>query len=746
MAKEKTKTKISDKVVNFIIGKGELIEIVFGVAIALSLICIPFVKVNYDFSKYLPTTTESRQGIEIAKKEFGFPGTARVMIEGVTLYQAKMFKDRFEAVDGVDTISWADTPEDITKLTDVYQSSKFINMNNIKDYYKDGYTVMDIAFDEDDYSLRTSAAIDKIKEIVGEKGRFAGAAVQTKSYSESINKEASSAMVYMVLIIALILTITTTAWFEPVLFLLVMGIAIVINMGTNIILGEISFFTFSLASVLQLAVAMDYSIFLLHTFTAEKEAGAEPSKAIAIAIRRSSYSILACGFATIIGFLALTLMEFSIGLDLGIVLAKGIFISMLTVLLLMPSLIVRWSKLIEKTAHRPFLPSFDKAGQWIVKMRYVVLIISIVIALPSFVAKDMNSFLFGNAAVGAGEGTKAYEDDKAISSRFGSSNIVLAVVPNTSIVKERQLSASLEKLDYVNKVASMPKFLPAVIPENILPESITSRFHSKNYARMIVFMNTDSESDYAFKCSDEIKSIVNKYYPKDSYVTGTTPFTQDTKTTILSDNTYVDMLSLLGVAIVAMIAFRSILIPVLLLIPIEIAIFVNMAIPYLMGDKLVFMGYLIVGCIQLAATVDYSILMSNHYLESRSRMDKKEAILETITATAPPILTSGMILGSAGYVLSFTSSISAIAGMGQLIGRGTFLSMLLVVVLLPALLHTFDKQIYSHMKRIQRLKEKGNEKLYLVRQKASNVVDLGLHRNTKTAERAVGLGREDQDL
>jgi predicted RND superfamily exporter protein len=716
MANETSKDKNPSKLIDFIINKGKLIEVIFGITIILSVICFPLVEVNYDFSEYLPSDTPSKQGINLIKKEFGFPGTARIMVENVSLYQAKIIKDKIESVDGVDTVSWLDMPEDLTKLTDVYQSSDFINEDNIKDYYKDGCTVMDITFDEDNYGQRTSSAIDDIKKIAGDKGKYCGAAIQAKSYNENISKEAMSAMIVSVIVVALILMVTTTSWIEPLLFLLVIGIAIIINMGTNIVIGKVSFLTSSMASVLQLAVAMDYSIFLLHSFTSERNAGAEPAQAIANAIQRSFYSISACGFATIFGFLALMLMKFSIGFDLGFVLAKGIFISMLTVLFLMPSLIIRFSKLIEKTAHRPFLPSLDKASQWVYKLRYVVLIIALAIALPSYVAKGMNGFLYGNAAAGAGEGTKAYADEQAITDRFGNSNVILVAVPNVSIVKERILSDKLEDLSFVSKVVSLPKYMPEGMPESILPNSITGKFHTEKYARIIVFMNTQSESDYAFKCSEQITSIVKKTYPNDSYLTGMTSFTQDTKKTVTEDYEFVDMLSLLAVALVAAVAFSSILLSVLLLIPIEIAIFVNFALPYLTGQKLVFIGFLIVSCIQLAATVDYSILMTNNFLEIRSRFGKKEAIIETILESAPPILTSGSILASGGFALYAISTNVSIGSMGLLIGRGALLSMFLVVLLLPSLYYIFDKPIVSHMKRLKKLRAIRDEKILVIKQ------------------------------
>ncbi len=695
----------SHSVVDLIINRRKQIEIVFIVLVVVSVFFNSFVSINYDLTKYLPETTPAKQGISVMKKEFGYPGTARVMIDNVSLYQAKAYKDKIEAVDGVDMVMWTDT------ATDVYQADQFIRYKDIEDYYKDGYSVMDITFDESDTSTRTSQAIDRITEITGDKGHFVGAAVQNKSLSENLKKEMARATVICVAMIILFLCLTTTSWFEPILFLLIMGIAIIINQGTNIFLGEVSFLTSSVSSVLQLAVAMDYSIFLIHSFTAEREKGLDLTTAIANAIRHSAKSILACGVATFFGFIALALMKFSIGFDMGIVLAKGILISVLTVLFLMPSLIIRWSGLIEKTAHRPFLPPFDKFARGVFKSRYAVLAVVLIVAAPAYIGKGMTDFVYGSQAVGASEGTKVYEDEQAINAKFGRSNMLLAIVPNTSVVKERELSQKLEDLSYTKSVTSLANTLPEGIPESILPRSVTGKLHTDKYSRILIYIKTKDESKLAFQCSDEIQSIVKKYYPQGAYVVGTTPFTQDIKTTITSDYDFVDMLSLLSVALVVMITFRSLLIPVLILIPIEVAIFINMLFPYLVGNQLIFMGYIIVSCIQLGATVDYAILMTNNYLESREHLDSKGATIEAVAMTTPPLLTSATILAGVGYILYFTSSISAIADIGHLIGRGALFSLALVVFALPALLYFFDKPIARHTQRMRDLREKARERL-----------------------------------
>lgn len=692
-------------VVNFIICRRRWIEIFFAVLTAASAFCYFFVGVNYDLTKYLPASATSQQGLRVMKQEFGYPGTARVMIDDVTYDQAKSYKDRIESVQNVNSVVWCDS------VNPAYQANSFNRANDIKDYYKDGHSVMDIVFTYGDTTQQTSAALDQIQAIVGSKGHITGPSIVQKSLNENLNREIANATVMVIGIIFVILLLTTTSWFLPVLFLLVMGISIVINMGSNIFLGQVSFITSSVAAVLQLAVAMDYSIFLISAFTAERKEGHDLTTSVANAIRRSAKSILACGFATFFGFIALALMKFSIGFDLGICLAKGIACSVFTVLFLMPSLILRWADIIEKTSHRPFVPPMHAFARGSFKMRYVSLALALLVAVPAFVGKGMNNFTFGESALGAGEGTKVNADEQAIDKVFGRSNLLLALVPNTSLATEKQLSDTLKDLSYVKSVTSYANTVPEGIPESILPENLTTQLHTKNYARILIYTATKDESAAAFQDADAIQAIVKKYYPANAYVIGTTTFTQDIKDTITSDYDAVDALSILTVALVILLSFRSLLMPVLVLIPIEIAVFINMTFPYLVGDKLMFIGYMVVSCIQLGATVDYAILLTNNFMDYRSRLDRKEATIEAIANTTEPLLTSATILTLAGYTLYKTSTIGAIADIGHLIGRGTILSLLLVVTVLPALLYIFDKPIQNHMARLQRAKEKAKARL-----------------------------------
>lgn len=672
-------------IIDQIVKRGKWIEKFFAVVVIISAICACFVHVNYDLSEYLPDWAPAKKGLNIMEEEFGYPGTARVMVGPVTLYEAKAYKDQIADLDGVDMVMWADT------TTDIYRANIFINYDDIQDYYKDNYAVMDIIFKEGDSSNLTKSAISQMQKLTGDKGYFMGSAVQNKSLNETLTREISIAMAMGVVMIALVLCVTTTSWFEPFLFLMIMGIAIIINMGTNLILGTVSFITFSVASILQLAVAMDYSVFLLDSFTKEREKGDDPVKAITNALHKSLPSILASGATTIIGFLVLMLMRFSIGRDLGFVLAKGIVISLATVLLLMPSLLLRWGDRIKKTEHRSFMPSFHGLGRLVHKVRFGVLAAVALLIVPAFVAQNMNAFTFGNGALGSSPGTRVFEDEQQINSRFGKSNLILAVVPNTNLVTEKNLTDALEDLNYVRSATSLAGTLPEGIPEKMIPRSLTSLLHTKNYSRIMIYVKSSDESDFAFQCSDEISNLVNQYYPEGAYVTGVIPSTQNIRSIITQDYNFVNVLSILGVGLVVMLTFRSLIVPIIVLIPIEVAVFFNMAIPYFTGENILYLGYIIVSCLQLGATVDYSILMTNNYMDTKKKYpEKARAIRHTVSKSALSILTSGTILTIVGYGLYLVSSVSAIAGLGHLIGRGALISVLMVLFLLPVLLTLAD--------------------------------------------------------
>lgn len=689
-----------DRLISFIVKRRNVIEKFFIVMVIFSVIASTMVGVNYDLTKYLPTWSPTKQGIDIMEQEFGYPGTARAMVKDVSIYEAKLYKDKIEAIDGVDSVSWADT------TANIYTSQAFLESEDIDDYYKDGCAVYDVIFDDGDSDPASYAAIDEIRNMLGENCSISGPTVENKTVSENMAHEMPRILTIGVIFIICILMLTTNSWFEPVLFMVTMGVAVIINTGTNVIFGTISFISSNAAALLQIAVAMDYSIFLLHTFTAEKKKGIETEQAMENALRIAMKSIVSSAFTTIIGFVALALMQFTIGFDIGMVLAKGILCSMLSVLLLMPALILRWQGIIEKTQHKPFIPPLDKFAKGVFKSRYVVAILVILIIIPCYVAQGMTHFMFGTSVVGCAEGTPTWLEKKAIDDVFGESNTIVVIVPNKGNVIEKQLADELEDMSYIRNVTALSSTLPQGIPESFLPVSLVEQLHTEKYSRMLVNVRSDTETEAAFQFDDNIKAMVQKYYPEESYYIGKTPVAKDIKGIILKDNKEVNMISILGVALVVFMAFGSLAMTLVVLIPIEVAIYVNMAIPYIYGEKLAFLGFLMVSSMQLGATVDYSILLTNNYFAIRqNEPDKKKAAIETISHSTLSIMTSGLVLTIVGYGLNFMSSVPTVVDLGHLIGRGGLFSMVFVLTLLPLLLNIFDDMITRGRKRTKKIKE-----------------------------------------
>ena len=387
------------KLAHMIVHKRKLISTLFILAVIVCTLLFPMVGINYDMTTYLKDTMPSKKALDVVEQEFSMQGMARLMIDDISITQAKDIKNRIEKVDGVDMVLWLDSD-----VSDIYAPTSMINQEDIKDYYQDGSVLFDITFVEGDASAKTHKALDEIKKLAGPKSYMGGSAVENKGVQDTLMKEVAIAMCIAIPIVFIILILTTTSFFEPVLFLLITGMGILINLGSNIMFGEVSFFTFSVAAILQLAISMDYSIFLLHTFTHERESGIDDEEvAMENAITKSIVSILSSGLTTIVGFVALALMQFEIGKDMGLVLAKGIVISLFCVIFFMPSMILKYSAKIEKMRHKPFIRLSNQFGETIYRMRLVLIPIILILVIPCFVGQNMNSFLYGNDALGSSE-------------------------------------------------------------------------------------------------------------------------------------------------------------------------------------------------------------------------------------------------------------------------------------------------------------------------------------------------------
>ncbi|MBO6308023.1 MAG: MMPL family transporter [Oribacterium sp.] len=687
---------------DFIVDHNKKIRNIIMVMVVVFACCYPFVAVNYDLTKYLPDSVESKSAINKMRDIFGYPGTGRLMLKDVSIYEAKQYKNQIEKVDGVDQVVWCDM------TTQIYGSSEFIDYDKIDDYYKNGNAVMDITFKEGDTSKRTHKAIDEIESIIGDRGYLVGMSPTNKFTEESVKSALAEIMVIVVVLLFLILLFTTTSWFEPVLFLTVIGCAIAINKGTNIFLGEISYITNNICDILQLATSMDYSVFLLHAYEREREKGLDKESALKLGLMSTITTILASSLTTFFGFIVLVFMRFSIGWDMGIVMSKGIICSLLMVIFLMPSLILSWSDKIEKMKHKSFFPDFHKFSVLVNRVSPFILLASLTVAGPIYFAQSMNNFMYGPDATGAGPGTSMYEHSQEIDREFGRSNLIVAIFPDTDRIKEKALCDELDELDYVKKVMGMGAYLPEGTPESFLPKSVTELFHKEGYARLLIYIKTRPESPTAFKCSDEISGIIKKYYPEEAYITGNTPTTKDMENVLVPDYNLVNALAMISIFLVVAISFKSVVLPFVAMVPIMMAIYLNMSFPYFAGDELIFIAYAVVSCVQLGSTIDYAISSTENYIQCRQKgLEKKEASVRMTELSFPSILTSGLILVVCGYAISIISDIPAIGQVGHLVGRGAIFSVIFVTSLMPFLFRLSDRLITGTFKsRHERRKEK----------------------------------------
>ena len=655
----------------------KLVIAVFLVAAVLSAVLILGVSVNYDLTDYLPEDSESTIALDLMYEEFGsgVPNT-RVMVRNLTLTGAAEMKTKLAAASGVSGVMWLDDVEDMSTPVELMDPA------TVEQYWHDGTALYQVTIDEG----RESEAVAAIYEITGTDGAVSGNAASTASMQNLVVSEVLGAASILVPIIIIILLITTTSWISPVLFLLTIGVAVLINMGTNVIFGEISFVTQSVSPILQLAVSLDYAIFLLNSFGRHREEAGDSTEAMRLAVRESFSSIAASAATTLFGFMALMFMCFGIGSDLGLNLMKGIVLSYVSVMVFLPALALASVKLLDKTAHKPLIHTGKRLGRALVKVRIPALILVLIAVVPCYLAQTRADFLYGNGAPDTR--TDYGRDTVAINEEFGESNALVLLVPRGDPGAEAQLAAELDDIDHVTSVLSYAGTVGAV-PEGFLDSSIVSQFYSDNYCRIIMYTDTSEEGDEAFAVVEQVRAAADEYYDE-SWLCGQSANLYDMREVVTSDSTLVNWIAIAFIYLTLLVTFKSVTLPFILLFVIESAIWINLAVPYFADQPLVYIGFLVINTVQLGATIDYAILMTNGYTANRRTMGRREAVIATLNTNFESVLTSGLILTAAGLCLGFVSSLQVVAELGILLARGTVLSMAMVVLALPALLILFD--------------------------------------------------------
>lgn len=656
--------------------------------IILSIVCFflnNLVLVNYDINDYLPEDSHSTVSLSMLVQEFpgGIPN-CRVMVHNVTIPEALEYKSRLLAVEGVLDVTWLDS------VTDITVPLATLDTATMETYYKDNTALFSLTIDED-FCI---PAIEAIRAIVGAENAISGTAATTAVATSSTVDEIPLIAIISVLFALITLTITTTSWVEPLVILAGIGVSVVINGGTNLIFGEISFVTNSAGSVLQLAVSLDYSVFLIHRFAECRQKTDNLEEAMVSALCKSTTSILSSALTTIIGFLALVLMQFGIGPNLGLALAKGVAISLLSVFLFTPALVLTTCKLIDRTRHRPFVPSFLGVGKFIRRVTLPFVIVFAIILAPVYLASNANEYYYGSSQI-FGPDTQYGADSAAIEETFGISDTYVLLVPKGDTAIQTALSNAIHEIPGVTGIISFVDLAGAEVPQAYLDEATLSLLESENYARMVITVSVPTEGESTFRLVEKIRDIAGSFYPNAFYLAGAGISIYDLRDTITGDMLKVNLLAIGAIFLILLLTMRSVLLPTILVLGIEAAIWVNLAIPYFSGEPIFYIAYLIISSIQLGATVDYAILMTDRYRENRSTLNKESALVQTIADTSVSILTSGSAMTVVGLMMRYISTNGILSQLGLFIGRGTLLSLIIVFFVLPGLLFLFDKYAVS---------------------------------------------------
>ncbi len=673
---------LMDRFCNSILRRHRLVIILFAIASVICAFLFTGVVINYDMVDYLPQNAPSTHALTVMESEFtqSVPN-ARVMIEGVDIQEALAYKKRLAAIDGVSDVMWLDD------VVDIKQPLEQADQSYVDGYYRGDTALITLTVGKG----LESPAIAAIYEIIGERGAVSGDAAASAAYQALSSQESLKAIVCLIPVVILILLVSTRSWLEPVLFLLTIGVAVIINMGSNLIFDNVSYVTFAISPILQMAVSLDYAIFLLHSFEAFREQTNDVNEAMRLAIRRSFPSVLASALTTLLGFLVLILMRFRLGADLGLNLAKGIVLSLISAMIFLPALTISCLKYIDKTRHRSFMPSFRRAGKVVAGLRAPVLILVLLLLVPAYLGQRENSFTYGTGDLD--RNTRAGADEQRILDEFGASTPIVVLVPKGEYAREVALCNEYKEMRHITSVISYATAVGIEIPSDYLDKSIVSQFYSENYCRIILYAATPNEGELAFQVVEQVRAAAARYYGDAPLTCGQSMVLYDMRDVVESDNSLVNLLAVLTIGLVLMLTFKSVSLPLILLLTIETAIWINLSIPYFSNIALCYIGYLVISTVQLGATVDYAILYTDHYVSSRYSLPPLESIYKTANETTGSILVSGTILSTAGFIIGFSSTNEIVSALGTLIGRGALMSLALVLLFLPAELTALDPLI-----------------------------------------------------
>ena len=646
-------------------------------------------RVNYDMLDYLPTDMDTVVGQNVLMDEFGKGAFSFIIVEDMPAKDVAALKLKIENIPHVETVVWYNTLADLSVPMELLPDKIYNAFNS------ENATMMAVFFDSSTSADVTMDAIREIRSVAGKQCFVSGMSALVTDLKDLCEKEEPIYVAIAVVLALVAMLVFLDSWLVPFVFLLSIGMMILLNLGTNYFLGEISYITKALSAVLQLAVTMDYSIFLWHNYNEQLEKYDDKNEAMAVAIHNTFTSVLGSSVTTVAGFIALCFMSFTMGRDLGIVMAKGVLLGVIGCVTVLPALILVFDKPLRKTKHRSLIPDMKKFAGGVVKVFPIFLIIFALLIPPAYYGySKTNSEVYYDMGECLPQDMEYVIANSKLREEFDvASTHMLLVNADASPKAVRSMINEMEKVDGVKYVLGLKSVIGSAVPEDILPESITSILKSDKWELLLI------NSEYKV-ASDEVNGQINalntilKKYDNGGMLIGEAPCMKDMIETTNHDFRVVNMISIIAIFVIIALVEKSLSLPFILIAVIEIAIFINLGLPHYLGQSLPFIAPICISTIQLGATVDYAILMTTRYKAERiGGADKKNAVHTALSTSIPSIIVSGMGLFAATFGVAVYSNIDIVSSMCMLLARGAVISMLMVILVLPALLMLCDKVV-----------------------------------------------------
>lgn len=654
-----------------------------------SLIGMIMMRINYDMLTYLPGDIDTVVGQDILMDEFGKGAFSFVIIEGMDPEDVSSLREDISHVDHVDTVLWYDDFADVSVPMEILPSKLYDAFNS------GDSTMLAIFFDTSTSSDDTMEAITAIRSIAGKQCFVSGMSAMVTDLKDLCEKEEPIYVGIAVALACVAMMIFMDNWITPFVFLMSIGMAILLNMGTNYFLGEISYLTKALSAVLQLAVTMDYSIFLWHSYEEQKSMYEDNKEAMAVAINNTLTSVVGSSITTVAGFIALCFMSYTLGLDLGIVMAKGVILGVIGCVTTLPSMILVLDKLLQKTSHKSLLPDMGKVASGITKVFPVFLILFLGLVLPSYLSyKATNNEVYYDLGETLPEDMAYVVANSKLQEDFGvgATHMVL-VSTDVSDTDVRAMIHEMENVEGIKYALGLESVVGPLVPEEMLPESVKEVLKSDDWELLLVNSEYKTATDEVNAQINELNTILKKYDSKGMLI-GEAPCTKDLIETTDEDFKVVNTVSIVAIFVIIALVEKSITLPLILVAVIELSIFINLGLAHLTGTSLPFIAPICISTIQLGATVDYAILMTTRYKQERYEgRDKREAVTNALKVSIPSIIVSAMGLFSATFGVALYSDVDIISSLCDLMARGAIVSMFAVILFLPAMFMLFDKMI-----------------------------------------------------